>query len=187
MAAADTDVTRPADDWSDWRVRAEVEIRSLVQRYNVYGDAGRFDQFLELFAPDAVFVVDGEPEPYEGHAGLRRLATEANADLTAWAGGDRLHLRHFTATHDIEFDSPTEARGRCYYQCLMPHGLDHWGRYTDRYRVVGGRWRFASRTEARDGMTDGGWCHQLWGPEGTRARRAATTGVQGARATGEES
>jgi uncharacterized protein (TIGR02246 family) len=157
------------DDWPEWRFRAEVEIRSLVQRYNAYGDAGRFDAFVELFAPDVVYVVTGRSAPFEGHDGIRRLVREAGDDLRAWADGGRFHLRHFTATHDIAFEGPTAARGRVYYQCLMPHGLDHWGRYTDRYVVVDGRWRFARRTEARDGMVRGGWCDRLWGPGGTYA------------------
>jgi uncharacterized protein (TIGR02246 family) len=156
------------DDWPDWRFRAEVEIRSLVQRYNAYGDAGRFDEFLELFAPDATYVVAGREAPFEGHDGIRRLLGEANDDLRAWGTDRRFYIRHFTATHEIRFEGPTAARGRTYYQCLMPHGLDHWGRYTDRYAVVGGRWLFAARTEARDGWTEGGWCDRLWGPGGTR-------------------
>jgi hypothetical protein len=166
----------PGTDWPDWRFRAEVEISSLVQRYNAYGDAGRFDEFLGLFAPDAVYVVTGREAPFEGHDGIRRLLGEANDDLRAWGSDRRFFIRHFTATHEIRFESPIAARGRIYYQCLMPHGLDHWGRYTDRYALVGGRWLFAARTEARDGWVEGGWCDRLWGPNGTRVTSAAGSG-----------
>jgi SnoaL-like protein len=164
--------------WPDWQVAAEVEIRSLVQRYNACGDVGRFDEFLDLFATDAVYVVTGREAPFEGHDGIRRLLDEAGRDLRAWAGDRRIYIRHFTSTHQIDFDGSTEASGRVYYQCLMPHGLDHWGRYTDRYRVIDGRWRFASRTEKRDGMVADGWCDWLWGPNGTRVQseQAATGG-----------
>lgn len=157
--------------WPAWRVAAEVEVRALVQRYNALGDAGRFDEFLELFAPDAVYVVTGREAPFEGHDGIRRLLREANDDLRAWGSERPFYIRHFTSTHQIDFDSPTEARGRAYYQCLMPHGLDHWGRYTDRYRLVDGAWCFSARTEARDGMVPGGWCDRLWGDNGTRVPR----------------
>jgi uncharacterized protein (TIGR02246 family) len=156
------------DAWPDWRVGAEIEIRALVQRYNACGDSGQVEKFLELFAPDAIYVVTGREAPFEGHDGIRRLLREANQDLRAWGDSTPFYIRHFTATHQIDFEGPTEARGRTYYQCLMPHGLDHWGRYADRYRVVDGRWLIAQRTEARDGMVEGGWCHQLWGPNGTR-------------------
>jgi hypothetical protein len=162
--------------WPEWRVAAEAEIRSLVQRYNACGDGGRFDEFVELFAPDAIYVVTGREAPFEGHDGLRRLLGEANDDLRVWGADRPFFIRHFTSTHQIDFESATEATGRVYYQCLMPHGLDHWGRYSDRYRVIDGRWRFAARTEARDGMVDGGWCHMLWGPGGTRVSSKAESG-----------
>ena len=47
-----------------WELIARESIRDLVARYNANGDTGRFDQLMELFAPDAVMDVDGEV--YEG-------------------------------------------------------------------------------------------------------------------------
>ena len=49
------------------------------------------------------------------------------------------------------------AAGRCYYQVLMSHGLDHWGRYIDGYQLVDGRWLFSSRRVTMDGYVPGGW------------------------------
>lgn len=156
--------------WEPWRVAAEVEIRSLVQRYNALGDSGRTEEFIRLFTEDAEYTVTGMAEPFVGHAGLRSLVAGARDDLLPWASARDVtpHLRHFTSTHQIDFDGEHEARGRLYYACVMPHGLDHWGRYVDRYRRDEGGWRFAARTEARDGMVEDGWCWHLWGPHGTR-------------------
>jgi SnoaL-like domain len=154
--------------WPSWQAAAEVEIRALVQRYNALGDSGRFEEFIDLFASDARYVVTGRDTPFDGHDGIGRLLEEASDDLKEWGVDRPFYIRHFTSTHQIDFDGPDDATGRVYYQCLMPHGLDHWGRYTDRYGRIDGRWRFAARTEARDGMVDGGWCHMLWGPQGTR-------------------
>ena len=39
-----------------WELTARESIRDLVARYNANADTGRFDQVLELFAPDAVMV-----------------------------------------------------------------------------------------------------------------------------------
>ena len=39
----------------------------------------------------------------------------------------------------------------------MEHGLDHWGRYIDRYGVVDGRWMFTERSVTMDGYIPGGW------------------------------
>jgi hypothetical protein len=158
--------------WASWQAEAEVEIRSLVQRYNSLGDAGRIDDFVRLFTEDATYVVTGMEATFEGHDGLHRLVAGSRDDLLGWAADRGIvpHLRHFTSTHQIDFEDRDHATGRVYYQCLMPHGLDHWGRYVDRYRRDAGSWRFERRTEARDGMVEGGWCWHLWGPQGTRGR-----------------
>ena len=39
---------------------------------------------------------------------------------------------------------------------LMPHGLDHWGRYLDRYEEQHGRWLFTQRRALPDGRRDDG-------------------------------
>jgi hypothetical protein len=36
----------------------------------------------------------------------------------------------------------------------MPHGLDHWGRYLDRYEERDGRWLFTSRRALSDGRVE---------------------------------
>ena len=63
--------------------------------------------------------------------------------------------------------SPTEARGACYFLAVTEHGVDHWGRYRDRYVPEGDRWLFAHRLVRTDGTTPGGWA----------ASRADATGV----------
>lgn len=129
-----------------WEIDAREQIRDLVARYNANGDSGRFAQVLELFAPDAVMEVpDGR---YEGIEAIETIFTGTRDRLS---GETPTYLRHFTATHQIDVHDPTTASGRCYYQVVMAHGLDHWGRYLDRYRVVDGRWRFAERRVTTDG------------------------------------
>jgi hypothetical protein len=51
----------------------------------------------------------------------------------------------------------TTARARSYYQVLMPHGLDHWGRYLDEFGVHDGRWLFTHRRVTVDGRGPDGW------------------------------
>ena len=131
-----------------WELEAREAIRDLVARYNANGDSGRFAQVIELFAPDAVMDV-----------GWDRVFTGPDEILTIFTGtrekvvsSDKpMYMRHYTATHQIDVTSPTEANGRCYYHVLTPHGLDHWGRYIDEYRTVDGVWRFARRKVTTDG------------------------------------
>lgn len=133
-----------------WELVARESIRDLVARYNANGDTGRFDQVLDLFAPDAVMEIAGEP-PRVGRDEIRTIFTGAR-DRAAW--GDRpVYLRHVTGTHQIDLVDEERATGRCYYFVLTAVGLDHWGRYLDEYRVVDGRWRFAARRVTTDGRS----------------------------------
>ena len=139
-----------------WELVARESIRDLVARYNAAGDAGRFDEMLALFCDDAVMEIDGTV--YDGKTAIRGLF-EGAASRTGGDGGGATarFIRHFTATHQIDVDGPTEARGRSYYQVLTDQGLDHWGRYVDRYRKDGDRWRFAHRKVTVDAAIPGGW------------------------------
>ena len=62
-----------------------------------------------------------------------------------------MHLRHFTATLQIDVDGPDRAHSRCYFQVLMPHGLDHWGRYVDDFVRLDDAWLFNRRRVTVDG------------------------------------
>ncbi len=136
-----------------WQLEARESIRDLVARYNANGDSGRFDQVLELFAPDAVMEIDGRP--YRGHDEIRTIFTDAADSVQRWP--HPVVMRHYTATLQIDVASPTEASSRCYYSVIMTHGLDHWGRYLDDYRNVDGAWRFVRRREFWDGSVPGSW------------------------------
>jgi uncharacterized protein (TIGR02246 family) len=130
---------------------AREEIRDLVARYNANGDAGRYEQVLELFAPDAEMDVSGIV--YRGRDEIRTIFTGAAADFSSQPGFR--YVRHATTTHQIDLTGPTSAEGRCYFFVVMAHGLDHWGRYRDRYAVVDGRWCFEHRRVVVDGSFDG--------------------------------
>ena len=136
-----------------WELIVRESIRDLVARYNASGDAGRFDTMLELFTEDAVLVVpDGT---HQGRENIR-VFFESVATGNGRRPGVRL-IRHFTATHQIDVLDRHAARGRCYYQVLTDAGLDHWGRYVDRYRRTDAGWRFQERRVSIDGTVPGGW------------------------------
>jgi hypothetical protein len=132
-----------------WELAAREAIRDLVARYNANGDTGRFDQVIELFAPDAVMELDDAT--YTGLDEIRTIFTGARD--RARGGGAPIYLRHMTATHQIDVADESTAAGRCYYMVLTAVGVDHWGRYIDQYRTVDGRWRFARRRVTVDGRS----------------------------------
>jgi hypothetical protein len=138
---------------------ARESIRDLIGRYNSNGDAGRFSQVMELFALDAVMEVDGVT--YTGVDEILTIFTGTQARTRAIEADAPAYIRHLTASHQIDVLDESVATGRCYFAVLTPIGLDHWGRYVDRYRVVDGRWRFAHRRVTVDGFSP----RSLFAPE----------------------
>jgi SnoaL-like domain len=133
-----------------WQLEAREAIRDLVARYNANGDSGRFAQVIELFAPDAVMELN-DGRQHHGHDEIMTIFTGTRDQVRS--GGTPTHLRHLTATHQIDLIDRATARGRSYYQVLTTVGLDHWGRYIDDYRTVDGVWRFARRRVTVDGRS----------------------------------
>jgi hypothetical protein len=131
-----------------WELAAREHIRDLVAHYNLAGDRGWIDDMMQLFAQDATLSVDGTD--HVGQDAIRSVFTDAK-------GPHPELVRHHTATLKIEVPSPERASSRCYFQVLTVNGLDHWGRYADRYALVDGRWLFTHRSVRVDGATKGGW------------------------------
>lgn len=135
---------------------AREAIRDLVTRYNSYSDAGRFDPLFELFAPDAVMETGArgeQPQRMEGLEQIKSIFTGAERTMRDGAAGALTFVRHHTATHQIDLLDADHATGRLYFAVLTDIGLDHWGRYVDRYvrRDVG--WQFAERRVTVDGRS----------------------------------
>jgi 3-phenylpropionate/cinnamic acid dioxygenase small subunit len=155
-----------------WELIARESIRDLVARYNANGDSGRFEEMLKVFANDAsmeLVAVDGTVRHYDGIEQVATIFTDTKAtwDATVGSGSSkgsgskastgttpRHHIRHFTATHQIDLVDESHALGRCYFLVVMPHGLDHWGRYIDEYGVRDGRWVITLRRAHSDGRVD---------------------------------
>jgi hypothetical protein len=141
-----------------WEVIARESIRDLVTRYNSNADTGRFPQVLELFAEDAVMELsgaDGSPQLYRGRDQIATIFTGAR-DRWATVNTERQapgYIRHSVTTHQIDLIDRTHAKGRAYYQVVMIHGLDHWGRYFDDYEERDGRWVFSHRRVTTEGRS----------------------------------
>ncbi|MDO8389719.1 MAG: nuclear transport factor 2 family protein [Actinomycetota bacterium] len=133
-----------------WEVIARECIRDLVTTYNSNGDAGRFVPLMEVFADDSVMELPDRT--YTGKAEISEIFTGARAKLT---GATPSYVRHFGATHKIELIDPDNATGRMYFAVVTRIGLDHWGRYVDRYKLVDGTWRIHHRKVIIDGTSDG--------------------------------
>ncbi len=138
-----------------WELVARESVRDLVARYNANGDAGRFDDVLALFHADAVMELPDRT--YRGASEIRSMFERASQRTGSGGGASARFIRHFTATHQIDLQGPGQASGRAYYLVLTDRGVDHWGRYVDRYRAEDGRWYFVQRKVTVDGAVPGGW------------------------------
>ena len=135
---------------------AREAIRDLVARYNIDGDAGRFNEQIDLFTEDGWIEIPG-PRRYEGREKLRELFTGAVGSNDSSSVPQRIAHHVSSLAIDLDADEPSSASGACYYAVLTGEGLDHWGRYKDVYRFENERWRFASRRVSVDGRIPGGW------------------------------
>ena len=137
-----------------WELAAREAIRDTVAAYAHYADSGRFDEFAQLFSVDGVLEVHGQ-EPVTGRDAIRAYLGGVGTDL---ARDTTVPLiRHHVSNLRIDVVSPDEAHGACYFLAVTEHGVDHWGRYRDRYVPYGDRWLFAHRFVRTDGTTPGGW------------------------------
>ena len=144
---------------------AREAVRDLVTRYNSYGDSGKFDLLWPLFTADAVMEIisaSGERSTHTGLDEIKQIFMGANDRVTAQSGAAHaapVHIRHSTATHQIDLIDADHASGRCYFSVIVGPvgGLDHWGRYVDDYVRVDGGWRFQRRRVYVDGSAAESW------------------------------
>jgi hypothetical protein len=123
-------------------------IRELQATYCFLVDDGRFDELVDnWFADDArcdFRDTRGALAPLvsTGHGEIRRFFTQVVASLLQ----DMCHTVH---NERIVIDGDT-ATGECYFELTAVHpptgdAVVGAGRYIDRYRRIGGTWRFAER------------------------------------------
>ncbi len=137
-----------------WELAAREAIRETVAAYAHFADSGRFEELAALFATDGVLEVRDQP-PLEGRAAIDAYLTRVGVDLAA--ATTTPIIRHHVSSLRIEVVSPSQATGACYFLAVTEHGVDHWGRYRDRFAAHGDRWLFVHRYVRTDGTTPGGW------------------------------
>jgi ketosteroid isomerase-like protein len=116
-------------------------IRELTAEYCAAFDEARFDDWVELWADDALFVVDGLER--RGRAALQQFTREAR-----FVDG-KLPYKHDVMNHVIQVEGDS-ATAKCYLLLvfkkkdgsLAPATA---GVYDDKLVKVGGRWKFTER------------------------------------------
>lgn len=129
-------------------------VRDLVARYTQAGDRGRLEDLAQLFARDGVLDVGDHGGRWEGRTEIeRRLA--AVAQRVAAEGSTPTRVQHHVSGMAITIETDSTAAAESYFAVHTAIGLDHWGRYRDRFTLTDGAWRFAERIVKVDGQASG--------------------------------
>lgn len=133
-----------------WEALAREEIRHVISRYNHAGDRGRLGELAACFAADGALDLADEP-PIRGRAAIERRLAAVVSERRSAAG--RPLVRHHVSSVRIELEGPDAARADSYFLVFTEVGLDHWGRYRDRFARGPAGWRIAERRVRVDGAS----------------------------------
>lgn len=121
---------------------AREAIRYTQSAYHLAGDRGRVADLVANFTEDGVLELS--VGSFVGRDAIAdRLSQVGSAPVLPEGAKPFLH-HHLTTSH-LELVSDDEATGSSYFLVMSPVGVDHCGRYADRYRRVGERWLIAHR------------------------------------------
>ena len=143
-----------------WQLEAYAEIRDLISAYNSFGDRGRFDQLLELFAETAVMDIN-DGRIYEGADQIKTVFTDSSDSLSR--DDSPSYIQPHTSSTHIEFEGDKKANSKSYFSVFLSNGIDHWGRYEDKFENINGKWLFVYRRVKTDGYLPEGWAAKRLG------------------------
>ncbi len=136
---------------------AIVEIQQLIVSFTYFGDARVVERIaphlsdqMRFELPDGT-AFEGKAAVVDGLVGL--IAT---LNLGGDASGVPRYLRHHATSSRVVVDGAS-AEADTYFLVLTDRGLDHWGRWHDRFAHDGERWRFAERRVVVEGMAPESW------------------------------
>ncbi|SEL66478.1 nuclear transport factor 2 family protein [Rhodococcus maanshanensis] len=129
-------------------------IRSLVARIAHLADEGTVDDYVQLYAEDAVWEMKGAgptvaiaPQIVEGRRAIADSARRRRADGIAGPGSA---TRHVSSCVSIAFDSEDSARVQSVWQFFVDTTtaprLSGIGTYRDVFQKVDGQWLLARRS-----------------------------------------
>ncbi len=141
-----------------WELSAREAVRHTIASYTYAADNGHFDDVAALFVPDGVLEVQGTGGALaDGRDAILGFFRGVGGDVVTTAPPGR--MQHHVGSIRVVVESPVAATATSYFTVMTGAGVDHWGRYKDRFvpEAVGDRWLFAHRLVRTDGRTPGGW------------------------------
>lgn len=144
-----------------WELDGREQVRDLIARYTWAGDRGRFDDLVDCFAEGGVLDVGDHGGRWSGReeiarqleAVARRVADQATADDVAGVASVRPGPVHHHVSSTLLSDvTERTMTAHSYFLVITAIGVDHWGRYRDRFERTGDRWLFTERVVRVDGQ-----------------------------------
>ena len=128
-----------------------------MAQYTHAGDRYLLEEFAGAFCEDGVLEIRGSA-PITGRAAIMERFGGGTAALVARqervvarsTESTRRIVRHNVTNIRFESTSPEEAIVASYFTVITQIGLDHMGRYRDRFVPVGDRWLIAHRFVSTD-------------------------------------
>jgi hypothetical protein len=136
-----------------WESLVRESVRQTISSYNFATDKGDLDAMSLCFTLSGSLKIRDDP-PLIGRAdivsGLTRTLQKGSEGMRRHRTPMYVH-HHVSSTH-FELVSESEVKARSYFAVLTSIGLDHWGRYHDRFVPEHGHWLLASRSIRVDGF-----------------------------------
>jgi SnoaL-like protein len=141
-----------------WELEARESCRDTLAQYTHSGDRYLLEDFAGAFCEDGVLEIRGSA-PITGRAAIMErfggataasAARQAATSAAQSAGSARRIVRHNVTNIRFESVSRDEATVASYFTVITQIGLDHVGRYRDRFVPVGDRWLIAHRFVSTD-------------------------------------
>jgi hypothetical protein len=140
-----------------WELAAREACRDTLAQYTHSGDRYLLEDFAGAFCEDGVLEIR-DAEPLRGREAIMARFGGATAAMQAQgeaaknrqAGVLRRIVRHNVTNIRFESIRPDEAVVASYFTVITEIGLDHMGRYRDRFVPVGDRWLIAHRFVSTD-------------------------------------
>jgi SnoaL-like domain len=134
-----------------------VVIEQLITRFNYFGDAGELQKIKPLLDEKMRYELPNGTKFDGAQATVDGLAEVAKKMDFGGAPDMPKYLRHHRTSSKIDIISETEAQADTYHLVLTDKGLDHWGRWQDRFVKRGDEWLFIERKVVTEGMSETSW------------------------------
>ena len=126
---------------------AREAIRKTLSIYNFAVDRADFAALREVFLPEATMTIQGSPTIAGIDAIIRALS---GGSRSGSAFRDGRFQRHNLTSSLIDFADGDNASGEHYVLVVTELGVDHNGRYLDRYVRNGDRWLIQHRAASME-------------------------------------